>query len=117
MEDYKIKYAAHSFDSRIVNQFRKQDSSVIRGQIASTFPKEKAIYYKLIKHCLLNFITKPDFTNYDFKDLPRKKLDKFYRKGHMVLSYVVRSEEELAFVRKRYDNAVFENFIPKKKEM
>ena len=73
------------------------------------------LYYKLLKHCLLNFITKPDFTNYEFEDLPRKRLDKLHKKGHMVLSYVARSEEDLAFVRDRYDNSVFEDFIPKKK--
>ncbi|AIO18519.1 cytoplasmic glycerophosphodiester phosphodiesterase [Candidatus Izimaplasma bacterium HR1] len=118
MSNYQIKYAIHSFDPRIVNEFRKQSPNIIRGQIASTFPNRKGLMRKAIKHLLTNIYTKPDFTNYNFKDLPRKKLDKLYKKGHMVISYVVRSKEDLAFVRKHYDNAVFENFIPEiKKEM
>lgn len=110
-----IKYAVHSFDPRIVNQFRKQDSSIIRGQIASTFPNSKRFSKYLLKHLVTNLYTKPDFTNYRFEDLPRRKLDRLHSKGHMILSYVARSQEGLDFVRERYDNAVFENFIPKKK--
>lgn len=115
MKNYNIRYAVHSFDPRIVHQFKKQDSSIIRGQIASTFPTSKSFSKYLLKHLLTNIYTKPDFTNYRFEDLPRKKLDRLKRKGHMVLSYVARTQEGLDFVRERYDNAVFENFIPKKK--
>ena len=118
MKGTQIKYAIHSFDPGIVYQFQKQDNSVIRGQIASTFPTEKHLWHKAIKHLLPNIITKPDFINYDFSDLPRKNLDRLYQKGQVVISYVVRNKEQLDFVRMRYDNAVFENFIPeKKKEM
>ncbi len=115
LKNYNIRYAIHSFDPRIVYQFRKQESSIIRGQIASTFPGSNNISKYLLKHLITNLYTKPDFTNYRFEDLPRKKLDRINKKGHMVLSYVARSQEELDFVRNRYDNAVFENFVPIKK--
>lgn len=114
MKNFSTKYAIHSFDPRIVNQFKKQDPSIIRGQIASTFPKSKKLSKFILKHLITNIYTKPDFTNYCFEDLPRKKLDRLYKNGHMILSYVAKTQEGLDFVRDRYDNAVFENFIPKK---
>jgi glycerophosphoryl diester phosphodiesterase len=116
MKDYEITYAIHSFDPRIINEFRKQDDSIIRGQIASTF-KEDSIFARLfVKNLHSNKITKPDFTNYRFEDLPSKKLDKLHKKGHVIISYVARNEKNLKFVRSRYDNAVFENFIPVKQK-
>jgi len=114
MKEYDTTYAVHSFDPRIINEFRKQDPSIIRGQIASTF-KGKSLFAKLlVKNLHTNIITKPDFTNYRFEDLPRKKLDKLHSKGHIVISYVAKNEKNLNYVRSRYDNAVFENFIPTK---
>ena len=62
-----------------------------------------------------NWYVKPDFINYHYEDLPTKKLDKLYKKGMCVISYTAKSQEALDFVRKRYDNAVFEQFIPNKK--
>lgn len=116
MRNHNVTYAVHSFDPRIINEFRKQDDSIIRGQIASTF-KDEGIFAKLfVKNLYSNVITKPDFTNYNFEDLPRKKLDKLHKKGHMIISYVAKNEKNLAFVRNRYDNAVFEGFIPTKQK-
>lgn len=112
MSEYDRTYAIHSFDFRVVNEFRKQAPEIIRGQIASTFSNENHVSNKILKHLLSNFITKPDFINYNFGDLPRKQLDKLYKKGMCIISYVARSQKELNFVRERYDNAVFENFIP-----
>lgn len=114
MSHYEIRYAIHSFDPRIVHQFKKQNPDVIRGQIASTFPEEKTFSTLILKHLLLNCFTKPHFTNYRFEDLPRKRLDRLHKKGHMIVSYVARSQEDLDFVRAHYDNAVFEYFKPKK---
>lgn len=114
LKSRQTKYAIHSFDPRIVNQFKKQDPSIIRGQISSTFPNSKKISKYILTHLITNLYTNPDFTNYRFEDLPRKKLDKLHKKGHMIVSYVARTQEDLDFVRERYDNAVFEDFIPKK---
>lgn len=116
IKDYDITYAIHSFDPRILNAFRKQDNSIIRGQIASTFKGQNLFAKIFIKDLYSNRITKPDFTNYKFEDLPRKKLDKLHKNGHVIISYVAKNEKNLHFVRSRYDNAVFENFIPSKQK-
>ncbi len=109
--NYSNKYAVHSFDPRILHLFKKLDSSIIRGQIAKVY---KGFGGGLITKLRLNFWTKPDFINYNFDDLPRRQLDKLKESGMMILSYTARSEKQLAFVKKHYDNAVFEQFYPNK---
>ncbi len=112
MTHYQHKYAIHSFDPRILHLFKKLDSTIIRGQISKVY---KGIGSRLLTNLRFNFWAKPDFINYNFDDLPRKQLDKLKENGMMILSYVARNEKQLAFVKKHYDNAVFEQFEPKKK--
>jgi len=107
---YPNKYAIHSFDPRILYLFKKLEPTIIRGQIAKVY---KGFGGRVITKLRFNFLTKPDFVNYNFDDLPRKQLDKLKVKGMMILSYTVRNEKQLAFVKKHYDNAVFEQFEPK----
>lgn len=111
MENYSNTFAIHSFDPGIVYQFRKQAPKIIRGQIAQMFT-DRGLLGKLAGHLVFNRFTKPDWINYGIKDLPRKKLDRLKARGLVICSYTARSEEELAFVRKHYHNAVFEHFKP-----
>lgn len=115
MKDIPNVYAVHSFDPRIIGEFKKQDSSVIRGVISERFSfKEYGFLGLLAGYLLFNWKVKPDFINYGIKDLPRSQLDRIRKKGVLVLSYTARSQKELDFVRDRYDNAVFEHFEAKK---
>ncbi|MEC9485216.1 MAG: glycerophosphodiester phosphodiesterase family protein [Candidatus Izemoplasma sp.] len=114
IEGLKIRYAVHSFDPFVIYQFKKKVPNIIRGQIAETFPGKRGLMYFLLKHMAFNCISKPDFINYRFEDLPRKRLDRLKQKGIPILSFSARSEEDLTFVRNHYDNAVFEHFKPKK---
>ncbi|MCF7925342.1 MAG: glycerophosphodiester phosphodiesterase [Candidatus Izimaplasma sp.] len=115
MDNYEVPYAIHSYDPFVLYQFKKQAPQIIRGQISETFPNKKGIKYFLLKHMAFNCLTKPDFINYRFEDLPRKQLDKLRHKGMPILSFSARSEADLAFVKMHYDNAVFEHFMPKKR--
>ena len=110
IKNYQHTYAIHSFDPRIVNQFKKQDNKIIRGIISQNYKRKTPMFYGLTT-LKLNFWYKPDFVNYEFNDLPNKHLDKLYKKGMCIISYTVHNKKELDYVRKIYDNAVFENFI------
>lgn len=115
MEKFNHTYAIHSFDPRIVIDFKKVRPDIIRGFITENFSfKEYGIKGKISGKLLVLRNMKPDFINYGIKDLPYKKLDRLKKKGMVVLSYTARTQEQLDFVRNRYDNAVFEHFIPKK---
>jgi glycerophosphoryl diester phosphodiesterase len=107
-------YAIHSFDPRIILDFKLQAPDVIRGIISENFSlKEYGLKGKIAGNLLLNRKIKPDFINYGFKDLPRKQLDRLMKKGMIILSYTARSQSDLDFVRSKYHNAVFENFEAK----
>ncbi len=114
MKDIPNTYAIHSFDPRVLIDFRNLAPEVIRGFISEKFKyRQYHLTGKMSGHLLFNCRTKPDFINYGFKDLPYKKLDKLKKKGMIIFSYTARTQEELDFVRERYDNAVFENFEAK----
>ena len=117
LDHYQGNYAIFSFHPKVVYWFKKYHRHIIRGQIAETFnrdPKMPYIIKWMMKHMIFNPWTKPDFISYYIHDMPNKILDKLYKKGMTVISYAAQSQEEFDFVKKHYDNAVFEYFIPKK---
>ncbi len=118
IDEYKGVFAVHSFHPQVIYWFKKYRPDIIRGQISEFFRDDKdmsCIVKYLMKTMLFNFITKPDFINYGIKDLPNRYLDRFYKKGIVVISYASRSQDEFDMAKKYYDNSVFEFFIPEKK--
>lgn len=110
MEAYNGVYCMESFDPRCVAWLRKNRSDVIRGQLTENFFRSNSrlpwILKFVMKHQLLNFLTRPDFVAYRYSD--RKTLSNFLcRKlwGMQGVSWTLCSQEEL-------DNAVREGWIP-----
>lgn len=116
MSYYDYTYAVQSFDFRIINLFKKEAPRIARGNIVKNCPFKATALYNLIQYVLLNILTKPDFINYRFEELPNVIVDKLKNKGYLIFSYAVRNEQELIFMRERYDNAVFEAFMPEIKK-
>lgn len=115
MNDFEHTYAIHSFDPRVVRDFKDMAPKVIRGFISEKFSfKKYGLVGKISGYLLFNRRIKPDFINYGIKDMPYNKLDRLKKKGMIIFAYTARTQEQLDFVRNRYDNAVFERFIPKK---
>lgn len=111
LESYDGQYCLESFDPRCVYWLRKNRPDLIRGQLTENyFKKSKAKlpwYLKLIlRHQVLNFLTKPDFVAYRFAD--RKTVSNtLCRKlwGMQGVTWTLRSREE-------YDAAVAEGWLP-----
>jgi len=116
LQSYTGDYAIQSFNPRVINWYRKKAPSILRGQIAQhNKRKEKSFIVRFYTNYLLFYrLTKPNFINYRLKDLPLKKLDYLYKTGLPVISFTAKSQKDLDFVKKHYDNAVFEGFHPKK---
>ncbi|HRX91797.1 MAG TPA: glycerophosphodiester phosphodiesterase family protein [Candidatus Izemoplasmatales bacterium] len=117
LKDYKGVWAMHSFHPQVLIWFRKNRPEVIRGIISEYFLDEtdmKKITKLLLKTLALNFLTRPDFINYNLRDMPNRYLNRAKRKGLTVIGYKAHTQEEMDFVKKYYDNAVFEFFDPKK---
>lgn len=117
MDTYDGVFAAFSFHPLVVYYLKKHHPYVIRGQIAEYFKdnhKMPKFVKFLMRRLTFNPFTKPDFISYGLADLPNKYLNKQYKKGLVVISYAATTQAELDFVKRHYDNIVFEYFHPKK---
>ena len=116
LENYDGDYAIQSYNPSVLRWYRKHSPHVLRGQIAQKNKRnEKNIFIRLFtNYFLLNIFPTPNFINYRLQDLPLKKLDMLYKKGCPIISFTAKSQEQLDFVKRHYDNAVFEGFQPKK---
>jgi len=111
MHRYNHSYAVHSFSPYIVYLTKNINPKIARGQISKKYKFSPMGF--LLARLSFNVFTKPDCITYKFADLPYLKLDKLKLKGMTVISYTVTNEQDLIFVKSRYHNAVFEDFLPK----
>ena len=73
LKNYNGEYCIESFDPRCVRWFKKNSPKTIRGQLSENFlisknSKIPLIYKFAITFLTTNFLTKPDFVAYKFKD-------------------------------------------------
>ncbi|MDF2906354.1 MAG: hypothetical protein K0R34_1675 [Herbinix sp.] len=121
LADYKGFYVIESFNPFGLLWYKKHHPEVIRGQLSTDFMKEKIagdpIQYFLLKHLLLNFLTKPDFIAYHhvYKDtLSFMLCRKMYRTKP--IAWTIQTEEQLESSRRYYDLFIFDSFIPQDKK-
>lgn len=111
LDGYKGDYCIESFHPQAVRWFRKHRPDVIRGQLAENFFRSEDtglgnVLQFILSHNLLNFLTRPDFTAYNFRDwdmLTCKICRGLW--GIQGVSWTIRSQED-------YDSAVAEGWIP-----
>ena len=111
LDSYNGAYCVESFDPRCVYWLRKNRPDIIRGQLTENFfasPTSKLpwIIKFIMRHQILNFLTKPDFVAYKYAD--RKTISnvicrKLWRTQGV--SWTLQSQEE-------HDTAVSEGWIP-----
>lgn len=115
LKAYQGTYAIFSFHPKVVKWFKRNAPEVIRGQIATKYHKSEAVnpfIGLLLGRLFFNRFTKPDFISYNVKHMPNKYLDKAKKRGVTIISYVARDQKTYDFVKKHYDNIVFEFFTP-----
>ena len=110
MEGYEGVWCMESFDSRCVMELKKHYPHIIRGQLAYDYFTGKAeippVLKWALKHQVLNFVTRPDFVAYQYRD--RKTVGNFLARkfwGLEGVTWTLRTKEE-------YDTAVAEGWIP-----
>jgi glycerophosphoryl diester phosphodiesterase len=111
LKHYKGEFAIQSFNPLYINKVKKLAPEMIRGILGTASENTlKGIKYKIVKDLLLNFLIKPQFISYDFKDLPLKKRKV---KKLPLLAWTITNNIDYAITKKYCDNIIFENFIPK----
>ena len=121
MDAYTEKYSAsaptlwciESFSPTAVKWFRENRPDIIRGQLAGDINHDKPTITPfqnfLVRQLLINFISKPDFVAYNYRDrfdggVRRWKGPLFY--------YTIKSYEDLMELEGRGAAGIFEQFDP-----
>jgi hypothetical protein len=118
MDNYGGAYCMESFDPRCVYWLRKNRPDVIRGQLTENYfasPDSRVpwLLKVLLKNQMLNFLTRPDFIAYKYRD--RKTISnilcrKFW--GIQGVTWTVKTQEELDTAVSEDWIPIFENFTP-----
>lgn len=114
LKNYKGRLIIQSFNPLSVAWFHKNAPKIIRGQLSGYFKNDKlsVVSKLLLRNYLLNFLSKPDFVNYDINYLHRLPIKLLRAKGKFVFGWTARSKTEYCDALKRCENAVFEDFNP-----
>ncbi|MGN1343400.1 MAG: glycerophosphodiester phosphodiesterase family protein [Traorella sp.] len=117
LDTYQNNYVIESFNPLALNWYRKHRPQLIRGQLSCDHLKDPNLNKALawfLKHCLANFLSRPDFIAYDVNS--RKELS-FSILKHFIYSVLWTIQDKNTFleVKDQYDILIFENFIVEKK--
>ena len=109
--DYKGELAIMSFNPYTVGWFAKNMPNIPRGQLSTDFKDENLSVYKkfLLKHLLMNYISRPDFVAFDIDVLPTVATTLLKKWGMPILSWTINNRHKVQKARKYAGNIIFEN--------
>lgn len=114
LDCYKGLYCVESFNPMHLRWFKKNRPKVIRGQLSTAFgvrDEKKGLLYQLLRHLLLNFLSRPHFISYEFKYSSLSLRLCSHLGAHMV-AWTPESIEDINVSKKRYKTFIFEGFEP-----
>lgn len=118
LEGYKGDYCIESFDPRCVYWFKKHCPQMVRGQLSENyFKNDKSVLAAPLKFIMsfliTNFLTKPDFVAYRFKDRRHiaNRISRSLWKTQSV-GWTLTDLEEIASADKENIISIFEGFEP-----
>lgn len=116
LTNYKGVYCIESFHPKAVRWYRKNRPEIVRGQLSMDFSKDEkynAPYFVVMTYLLSNFMTRPDFIAYNYKDehiISRRICKKL---GGLSVAYTLKSQEAYETVKDKFDLFIFDSFILK----
>ena len=115
LDDYDSIYCVESFNPLYVRWFKKHRPKVIRGQLSTAFGKrgdgKNKLFHKLLRHLLLNFLSRPHFIAYEFKYKSVSARLCALLGAHMVC-WTPKSADDVNASQKHYRTFIFEGFEP-----
>ncbi len=116
LDVYTGSYCVESFDPRIMRWFYKHRPGVVRGHLACGIRSyETTPFFQslLMSSLLTNAMCRPHFVAYRHQDARRKLgLWAFKRMGGRLVAWTVQNYEDAQYLRKQFDNIIFEFFRP-----
>ena len=118
LDQYDCLYCLESFDPRCVYWLRKNRPDLIRGQLTENFFKSKTstlpwIFKLFMTTQMLNFLTRPDFVAYKFRDrdhFSNVLVDGLWKVPSVTWTLVNEEEYKTAIAENRIP--IFESFEP-----
>ncbi len=116
LQNYEGEYCIESFHPQVLLWYKKNRPWICRGQLSMNYQKEEGWHhpqYYIMRHLLLNFLTKPDFIAYDWK--ARKGISLWICRNLFrcpVYAWTIKSKEQLKAAEKYFDYFIFEGFRP-----
>ncbi len=114
LDDYDGIYCVESFNPMHLRWFKKHRPKVIRGQLSTAFGKrddKKGLLYKLLRHLLLNFLSRPHFIAYEYK-YNNLSLRLCALLGAHMVCWTPQSSDDVDVSKKHYRTFIFEGFEP-----
>lgn len=117
LRQYNGDYCIESFNPLALGWYKKHRKDVIRGQLSANLTRPVAeggyILCFLVKYLLLNFIGRPDFIAYCYKDTQNVSFLLNKCLWHTpTFAWTVRSEQVLKTSVKKFDSVIFDSFVP-----
>lgn len=118
MNQYKGIYCIESFNPFCLIWYKKNEPNIVRGQLASRLLQDSEFHsgalYFMLENLLFNFLAKPDFIAYKFKD--RKMLSyilcrKLYKAK--TFAWTIRSMKDYESCKEDFDYFIFDSFYLK----
>ena len=113
---YDGPYVIESFHPFALRWYKQNNPTVIRGQLSTRFIAYKdyrSFQYFLLQNLLLNFISKPDFIAFEHTHAAmwsRSICRLLFR--NLSVTWTIKSPEDLAKARHKFDWFIFEGFEP-----
>ena len=111
LKKYNGQYAIQSFNPKTIYWFKKNNPNVIRGQLSYSNHSYNPIKRFIFRKMFFNLITKPNFISYRYNDLTIKQINKYRKKGIIIIAWTINSKKNYEKYKDIYDNLIYENFI------
>ena len=120
LDQYRANYCIESFDPRCLMWLKKHRPEIVRGQLSANLLRDgdasgqNKLTLFALSNLLMNFLTKPDFIAYDYKDrgnLCLRWCKKFYKVQEV--SWTVRSKQDMQALEQDKCLVIFEKFDPR----
>lgn len=118
LEDYRGEYAIQSFNPLSVKWIKDHSPNMIVGQVSGLHKDSnlKVTEKFVLSNLLFNFVSQPDFVNYEIAGL-NKPIIKFLRfRGYPIISWTARDYDTYLNALQLSDNVIFEGFYLGKKK-
>lgn len=117
LNDYQGIYCVESFHPQVLLWYKNNYPAICRGQLSMNYQREEGDHgpeFFVMRHLLLNFLTRPDFIAYDCRAM--RALSKNVCRvlfGCPSVAWTVKCQAQLDACRPYFDYFIFEGFVPK----